>query len=178
MILSGDTSGAVTLTVPAVAGTNTITLPAATGTVMVSGNMPAFSVYLSASQTVTSTSVTKVAFNTKQFDTNTNFDTVTNYRFTPTIAGYYQLNAAIYASATAQTNGNIQFWKNGALYTYGSALSASGNNQCVNGSVIMYLNGSTDYVELYGRVDGTGTCQFQGGALYLTQFSGVMVKTA
>jgi len=34
MILNGDTSGAVTLTVPAVAGTNTITLPAATGTIL------------------------------------------------------------------------------------------------------------------------------------------------
>jgi hypothetical protein len=32
MVLSGDTNGAVTVTVPAVAGTNTITLPAATGT--------------------------------------------------------------------------------------------------------------------------------------------------
>jgi hypothetical protein len=34
MILSGDTSGAVTVTVPAVAGTNTITIPAVTGTVL------------------------------------------------------------------------------------------------------------------------------------------------
>lgn len=32
MVLSGDTSGSVTVTVPAVAGSNTITLPASTGT--------------------------------------------------------------------------------------------------------------------------------------------------
>ena len=31
VVISGDTSGAVTLTVPAVAGTNTLTLPALTG---------------------------------------------------------------------------------------------------------------------------------------------------
>ena len=36
VVISGDTSGTVTLTVPAVAGTNTITLPASTGTVMFS----------------------------------------------------------------------------------------------------------------------------------------------
>jgi hypothetical protein len=36
MILSGDTSGAVTVTVPAVAGTNTITVPAVTGNALVS----------------------------------------------------------------------------------------------------------------------------------------------
>lgn len=33
VIISGDTSGAITLSAPAVAGTNTITLPASTGTV-------------------------------------------------------------------------------------------------------------------------------------------------
>ena len=34
VIISGDTSGSVTLAVPAVAGTNTITLPAVTGTLI------------------------------------------------------------------------------------------------------------------------------------------------
>ena len=34
LILAGDTSGTLTLTVPATAGTNTITLPAATGTMV------------------------------------------------------------------------------------------------------------------------------------------------
>jgi len=38
MVLSGDTSGAVTLTVPLVAGTNTITFPASTGTVLTTAN--------------------------------------------------------------------------------------------------------------------------------------------
>ena len=36
VIISGDTSGTVTVTVPAVAGTNTITLPAVTGNSLVS----------------------------------------------------------------------------------------------------------------------------------------------
>jgi hypothetical protein len=42
VVISGDTSGTVSLTVPAVAGTNTATLPAATGTVVltnVTGNV-------------------------------------------------------------------------------------------------------------------------------------------
>ena len=34
VVISGDTSGAITLAVPAVAGTNTITVPAATGTML------------------------------------------------------------------------------------------------------------------------------------------------
>ena len=89
VVISGNTSGAVTLTVPDVAGTNTATLPASTGTVMVSGNMPAFSAYLSAGQSINSSEYTKVLFNTELFDTNNNF---ASSRFTPTVAGYYQVN--------------------------------------------------------------------------------------
>jgi hypothetical protein len=37
VVISGDTSGAITFAAPAVAGTNTITLPAGTGTVAVQG---------------------------------------------------------------------------------------------------------------------------------------------
>ena len=39
IVLSGDTSGTVTVSVPAVAGTNTATLPAATGTVLLSSTV-------------------------------------------------------------------------------------------------------------------------------------------
>jgi hypothetical protein len=38
VVISGDTSGTVTVTVPAVAGTNTLTLPAVTGNVITSGD--------------------------------------------------------------------------------------------------------------------------------------------
>jgi len=66
-----------------------ITLPAVTGTAMVSGNMPAFSAYANTNQTTSASYVaTKVQINTKEFDTNNNFDATTNYRFTPTVAGY------------------------------------------------------------------------------------------
>ena len=37
VVISGDTSGAITLAAPAVAGTNTITLPAGTGNLVVNG---------------------------------------------------------------------------------------------------------------------------------------------
>ena len=37
LVLSGNTSGAITISAPSVAGTNTITLPAGTGTVAVQG---------------------------------------------------------------------------------------------------------------------------------------------
>lgn len=38
LVISGDTSGQVALTVPAVAGTNTITIPASSGTMLTTAN--------------------------------------------------------------------------------------------------------------------------------------------
>ena len=58
MVLSGDTSGAITVTVPAVAGTNTITLPAATGTVVIAGQNSA----ITSGTAVASTSGTSIDF--------------------------------------------------------------------------------------------------------------------
>jgi hypothetical protein len=58
VVISGDTSGAITLAAPAVAGTNTITLPASTGTVVVSGQNSA----ITAGTAVASTSGTSIDF--------------------------------------------------------------------------------------------------------------------
>jgi hypothetical protein len=58
VILSGDTSGAITLASPAVAGTNTITLPALTGTPVIAGQSSA----LTAGTSVASTSGTSIDF--------------------------------------------------------------------------------------------------------------------
>ena len=58
VVLSGDTSGTVTLTVPAVAGTNTVTVPAGTGTVAVQG----VSTNIVSGTAVASTSGTSIDF--------------------------------------------------------------------------------------------------------------------
>jgi hypothetical protein len=39
IVISGDTSGSISLAVPAVAGSNTITLPASTGTMVLTSNL-------------------------------------------------------------------------------------------------------------------------------------------
>jgi hypothetical protein len=44
LVLSGDTSGSVTLDAPAVSGTTTLTLPTTSGTVITTGNIPTGSV--------------------------------------------------------------------------------------------------------------------------------------
>ena len=53
VVISGNTSGTITLDAPAVAGTTTLTLPATTGTVITTGNIPTGSVLQVVSTTKT-----------------------------------------------------------------------------------------------------------------------------
>jgi hypothetical protein len=178
VVISGDTSGTVTLSVPAVSGTNTATLPAATGTVMVSGNMPAFSAYLGTNQNLTNNAFTKIQINTENFDTNSNYDNATNYRFTPTVAGYYQINGRVdsQSSTGSVTRCIASIYRNGTEYKRGSDVNTA-NTNASNVVDVVYFNGSTDYVELYGFISAAVTAT-AGATQALTYFSGSMVRGA
>jgi len=175
VVISGDTSGAITLSAPAVAGTNTITLPAATGTVMVSGNMPAFSATGSATQTISSGVDTLIQYNTITFDTNNNFNTST-YRFTPTVAGYYQITAACVFAAAA-TPIAVKIYKNGSQYTFQSGYGNSTSSSTFACTAILYLNGSTDYLQIYAY-QGSGGSLTVGSDGVIRPFSSVLVRAA
>ena len=174
--IAGDTSGSISLTVPSVAGTNTVTIPAVTGTVMVSSNMPAFSAYSANTQTLSNSTTTKIAFNTKEFDTANCFDSTTNYRYTPNVAGYYQFNSSAQFAYTSTTRMRIELYKNGALYKRLTDSNVAMNS--ITGGSIVYMNGSTDYVEIYATITGTGTLTVNGGTADTTWFNGVLVRTA
>jgi hypothetical protein len=134
---------------------------------------PAFSAYLASDQTPTVNVWTKVNINTEAFDTNSNFDTTT-YRFTPTVAGYYVINANAYVYQTTAGNQLMAIYKNGSQFKTGATYNSStGAHQCI--SAIINFNGSSDYVELYAR--GTaGTVTFSNGQSD-TYLDGVGVKS-
>jgi hypothetical protein len=139
---------------------------------MVSGNMPAFSVYQSSAQTLSSSTATKLQFQTKEFDTNTNFDATTNYRFTPTLGGYYQINAGL--QIVGSTAGlAIYIYKNGSLYKSGNFVGVLSANPAITVSSIVNLDGSTDYVEIYVYTTTSLALQPQP---YATYFNGSMVR--
>jgi len=175
IVISGDTSGSITLAAPAVAGTNTLTLPTQTATLSFNG--PAFSAYADTAQTISSGTLTKVTFGTEEFDTNNNF---ASSRFTPTVAGYYQFNATILCKASSTISATIlAFYKNGSAFARSFSLSVSSGEPMINGSCLIYLNGSTDYVEVYGSITGTGTITFGFNDSAITsRFSGALVRAA
>ena len=174
IVISGDTSGAITLAAPAVSGTNTATLPAATGTVMVSGNMPAFSAYKSTDQTgISNNTWTKITFDTETFDTNSNF---ASNRFTPTVAGYYQIQGQTAFVGTAMTNQGLAIYKNGSEYN-SVYLRSSASDLAFQVVNLVYMNGTTDYVEIYGRIVGSSSLYFASGSANCF-FSGSLVRAA
>jgi hypothetical protein len=140
----------------------------------VAGNGPAFSAYNNASQTVSSSTYTKVNLQLEEFDTASCFDNATNYRFTPTVSGYYQVNGQISYNFTTVTRSIIVIYKNGASFKFGT----DGTNGQNFVSALIYFNGSTDYIELYGWISGTGTLQFDNGTAKSNYFQASMVRAA
>ena len=156
----------------------TISSPSGTGQINAPKGLtgtPAFSVYRGTSnQSITTSTTTKVELNTEEFDTANAFDSTTNYRFTPLIAGYYQISGQIEVDGTAITRSFCLIYKNGSPYKVGNdGVQTTAYKSVV--SVLVYLNGSIDYIELYGWANGTSPVFYNssGTGCYLT---GVLVR--
>lgn len=136
---------------------------------------PAFSAYAASDLTISSGTFTKVKLDTELFDTDNCFDSTTNYRFTPTKAGYYQLNGVIRYSGTLSSTLLCCIFKNGSEYARGLETTVLYQANCAE---LVYLNGSTDYVELYGFMTGTGTLKFWSPTTAATShFNGVWIRS-
>jgi hypothetical protein len=137
---------------------------------------PAFSATMSA-QTLANNTATKLNFSTEVFDTNNNYDTV-NYRFTPTVAGYYFISAQIFMGISGTSRGGVAIYKNGSnvceRLDLGTNVSG-GQSYTVSGLISM--NGTTDYIELYGAQDSGGSVAVNTSST-LSQFNGFLASGA
>ena len=139
-----------------------------TGTVTGAGgvNTPAFEAYLSANQNMGGNNTwTKVAFNTEVYDTDSDYDNSSNYRFTPTTSGKY----FVYSNVKIEASGvNANGFSMVAIYFNGSRIGSSvidvrdsssngGKQFNVPIQSVINFNGSSDYVEIYAKCfDNTG----------------------
>ena len=92
---------------------------------------------------------TKVPFNGEDWDTGGCYDSTTNFRFTPTTAGYYQINSNCSMVIDSLSRIIWTVYKNGSAYARifdGTPPATSFN---IVGSVQMYFNGTTDYAEMF-----------------------------
>ena len=172
LVMTSDLSGTLSLQSNGVS----VTVPAVAGTMMVSGNMPAFYAYSSTVNSISANTNTKVALSQTLFDTNSCFNTST-YRFTPTVAGYYSFYALV-ATNAANNSAGISFNKSGTISSYSATNygSGSGFNNAISLGQMFYLNGSTDYIELYYFC--TGASSTSGSSSYQVYMTGFLARAA
>ena len=131
----------------------------------VATNAPSFRAYRGTGQSVTGGVFTKIAFNTEVWDTNSCYDT-TNYRFTPNVAGYYSVQCNVYDNTTGQ----LVFVKNGSYSEYGPYGAFLGHQL----HALIYMNGSTDYLEAFIYQSATATSS--NNTVETTQFSAFLAR--
>lgn len=165
-------------------GTGMANFPDASGTVLVGGNQPAFRAVPSSNQTIAYNTVTKLILNSEIFDTNNCYDPTTNYRFTPTVAGYYQVSLQVLVEGTNPRDCLFYtyLYKNGSVNPNSTSafshIVGSGGDNTVACSMLIYMNGTTDYLEAYGyQIDYTlaSTMVVKPSG---TNFQAVLVRTA
>ena len=139
----------------------------------VAGNGPTFSAYASTSTSVPNSTPTKINLATEDHDTNNNYD-ASNSRFTPTVAGYYQISASVYGDPPPASL-QVMIYKNGSIFRGGSHIN--GQMYQSNSSALVYLNGSTDYIELYATHAAGGTITIPANA-YGTFMTGFLARSA
>ena len=146
------------------------------------GGVPAFSAYLSGTQSITNATATKIQLTVERFDTASAFDSTTNYRFQPLVAGYYQISGSVgYNTTVNNVACYAMLYKNGSSMAVTSGVSTGTSYMIACVDSLIYMNGSTDYVELYTQQQTGGTATAisggfaTGDATYLT---GTFVRTA
>lgn len=128
--------------------------------------------YRSASKTLAATTETKVEFDTELFDTNNNFDSTTNFRYTAPVSGYYQFDWGFGTSIITPTRMFTILYKNGSPIHRGADAAAS--VQSVNGSCLVQAT-ANDYFEIFYYSSSSGGNY--GQATYKdSHFSGFLVS--
>jgi hypothetical protein len=147
---SGDT-----ITIPA--GATISNLGTATGFGV---NTPAFEAYLSSATAISHNTSTKVPCNIEIYDTDSCYDNVTNYRFTPLVAGKYYFYFTLRGFAGGSDPDGVRFliirpYKNGSDILTANGTDYDGNEPRapqMTFSTVVNMNGTTDYVEFYATI--------------------------
>ena len=119
------------------------------------GNGPAFRGFANSTTAISNDAFIKVNLSGESFDTGSYFS---SSRFTPLVAGFYLIQGAVDFEANV-TSMFAAIYFNGSIRSLGS--SGIRSSQV---SDLIYMNGTTDYVELYAY-------QFSGSSKNLTSNS-------
>ena len=130
---------------------------------------PAFAAYANAVTSISNATSTKISLGTEEFDTANCF---ASSRFTPNVAGYYQFNYSIRMGNILTARADLA--KNGNVIKSGAHIG--GNTYVSFGAHLTYLNGSTDYIELFAYQASGGTQNVESSLD--TSLSGFLARPA
>lgn len=141
----------------------------------VTGTGPAFFARAATNQNITSSTATKVTLATEIYDTNNCF---VSSRFTPTVAGYYLISGGVRCSSASSDISNTQaaIYLNGAAFIRAIIQSSGVGAHTPVVTSVVYLNGTTDYVELYGLTVGTSPYFNAASSDNTSYFTGCLVR--
>jgi hypothetical protein len=120
------------------------------------GNGPAFSATNSAQLALSNAAVTLAPFDTVAFNENNNYNnSAGQYKFTPTVPGYYQINALILILASS-ADGNVAsclLFKNGSPILYNLSQNGVGYFYTATPtlSTLVKMDGISDYIQIYAQ---------------------------
>jgi len=166
-------SGSTTLTI---GDSNTSTIALKSGATLTNFpvNTPLVAVRSNTGQTISTGTDTKVQLDTEMIDTNNTFDSSTNYRWSPGVAGKYYMTGTVSINiANAGKYLQAKIFKNGSMVSFQQVV-AEGTNATYSATVdFIDDNDGDDYYELYIRQNtgGNSTLNSNAEALY-TRFFG------
>ena len=132
---------------------------------------PTFSGYASGTgQVIAQSTNTKININTIEFDTTQAFNTSTS-QYNPKVAGYYMVNGC--TGNNIGTSMYLSINKNLSTAKIGPFVVTNANNAGM--TALIYMNGTTDYLELH--VFSTGGITLYADSQH-TYFQAYMVKAA
>lgn len=137
-----------------------------------------FSVYRNAALSVAGSTDVKVTYDTRTYDTGSNFDIATNNRFTAPIAGFYHFDASVTVPGTTNSTARLTLYVNNIVNKIGNQIysSTTGTVLIPHMSVDVQLS-LNDYVEIFVQQNtanpqaltvGSTNCWFTGHLISAT----------
>ena len=136
-------------------------------------NTPAFSAKSSGATSLSNDTSTKILYGSEVLDTDACY---ASSRFTPTTAGKYFIRGTFRINTATDCNGlKIGIYKNGSADRWHQQSNI--NYETVEIEGVIDMNGSSDYVEIYGAQDTGGTVTTVNDSTY-ENFEGYRITGA
>ena len=138
-------------------------------------NTPLFHASLGSNQNIADQTYTKLAMSREVLDSNTKYDSGTNYRFTPGETGYYvfQVTVSLETAIGGSDTCYLLVYKNGSSIAINPTFRGESNGTNLTVSFIDQATSTSDYYEAYMWHNvGSNVDLYESGSSSLTYWTG------